>query len=103
MKNMTAVAKLARLATTPDEMLTGLVRGGAAPGSRRFVQPHFYGFGGVAAQARVSSGGAAQGSSRIVQPHFYAFGGVSATARWSRAVIDGKFEVNPDGGKFAMD
>jgi len=74
MKNMTAMAKLARLATTPDEMLTGLVRGGAA-----------------------------QGSSRIVQPHFYAFGGVAATARWIRAVIDGRFEINPDGGKFVMD
>ena len=74
MKNMTAMAKLARLATTPDEMLTGLVRGGAA-----------------------------QGSSRIVQPHFYAFGGVAATARWIRAVIDGRFEVNPDGGRFVMD
>ena len=74
MKNMTAMAKLARLATTPDEMLTGLVRGGAA-----------------------------RGSSRIVQPHFYAFGGVAATARWIRAVIEGRFEVNPDGGKFVMD
>jgi len=74
MKNMTAMARLARLATTPDEMLTGLVRGGAA-----------------------------QGSSRIVQPHFYAFGGVAATARWIRAVIDGNFEVKPDGGKFVMD
>ena len=74
MKNMTAMAKLARLATTPDEMLSGLVRGGAA-----------------------------EGSSRIVQPHFYAFGGVAATARWIRAVIDGRFEVNPDGGKFVMD
>jgi methylenetetrahydrofolate reductase (NADPH) len=74
MKNMTAMTRLARLATTPDEMLMGLVRGGAA-----------------------------QGSSRIVQPHFYAFGGVSATARWIRAVIDGNFEVKPDGGKFVMD
>jgi methylenetetrahydrofolate reductase (NADPH) len=74
MKNMTAMAKLARLATTPDEMLAGLVRGGAA-----------------------------QGSSRIVQPHFYAFGGVAATARWMRAVLDGNFDVKPDGGKFAMD
>jgi len=74
MKNMTAMSKLARLATTPDEMLTGLVRGGAA-----------------------------QGSSRIVQPHFYAFGGVSATARWIRAVMDGKFELKPDSDKFAMD
>lgn len=74
MRNMTAMTKLARLATTPDEMLMGLVRGGAA-----------------------------QGSSRIVQPHFYAFGGVSATARWIRAVIDGNFEVKPDGGRFVMD
>ena len=74
MKNMTALTKLARLATSPDEMLMGLVRGGAA-----------------------------QGSSRIVQPHFYAFGGVSATARWIRAVIDGNFELRPDGGKFVMD
>ena len=73
-KNVTAMARLARLATTPDEMLTSLVRGGAA-----------------------------QGSSRIVQPHFYAFGGVAATARWIRAVIDGRFEVNPDGGRFVMD
>jgi methylenetetrahydrofolate reductase (NADPH) len=74
MKNMTAITKLARLATSPDEMLIGLVRGGAA-----------------------------QGSSRIVQPHFYAFGGVSATARWIRAVIDGNFELRPGGGKFVMD
>ena len=68
------MAKLARLATTPDEMLTGLVRGGAA-----------------------------QGSSRIVQPHFYAFGGVAATARWIRAVIDGHFTLKSDGDKFEMD
>ncbi len=74
MKNMGAMAKLARLATTPDEMLTGLVRGGAA-----------------------------RGSSRIVQPHFYAFGGVAATARWIRAVIDGKFTLKPDSDKFEMD
>ena len=74
MKNMTAMAKLARLATTPDEMLTGLVRGGAA-----------------------------RGSSRIVQPHFYAFGGVAATARWIRAVIDGRFTLEPDSDRFALD
>jgi methylenetetrahydrofolate reductase (NADPH) len=74
MKNMTAMTKLARLATTPDEMLTGLVRGGAA-----------------------------RGSSRIVQPHFYAFGGVAATARWIRAVIDGRFSLRSDSDKFEMD
>jgi methylenetetrahydrofolate reductase (NADPH) len=74
MKNMTAMAKLARLATSPDEMLTGLVRGGAA-----------------------------SGSSRIVQPHFYAFGGVAATARWIRTVIDGKFTLKSASDKFEMD
>jgi methylenetetrahydrofolate reductase (NADPH) len=74
MGNMKAMANLARLATTPDEMLVGLVRGRAA-----------------------------HGGSRLVQPHFYSFGGVAATARWMRAVVDGNFEVNPDGGKFVMD
>lgn len=74
MKNMTAMAKLARLATSPDEMLRGLVRGGAA-----------------------------RGSSRIVQPHFYAFGGVAATACWIRAVIDGQFTLKPDSDQFEMD
>ncbi|MGH8208706.1 MAG: hypothetical protein ACREU6_03780 [Steroidobacteraceae bacterium] len=74
MKNVAIMAKVARLATTPDEMLTGLVRGGAV-----------------------------RGSSRIVQPHFYVFGGVAATARWIRTVIDGNFEVKPDCGRFAMD
>ncbi len=74
MRNMGATLKLARLATTPDEMLTALVRGGAA-----------------------------RGSGRIVQPHFYAFGGVTATARWIRAVIDGRFELRPGSDRFAMD
>jgi methylenetetrahydrofolate reductase (NADPH) len=74
MKNMSAMANLARLATTPDEMLAALVRGKAA-----------------------------HSGSRLVQPHFYSFGGVAATARWMRAVVDGNFEVKPDGGKFVMD
>jgi methylenetetrahydrofolate reductase (NADPH) len=72
--NMKAMANLARLATTPDEMLVGLVRGRA-----------------------LHSG------SRLVQPHFYSFGGVAATSRWMGAVVDGNFEVNPGGGKFVMD
>jgi methylenetetrahydrofolate reductase (NADPH) len=74
MKNMSAMTSLARLATSPDEMLVGLVRGGA----------------GTAA-------------SQLVQPHFYAFGGTVATARWLRAVVDGTFELPPEGGKFVMD
>ncbi len=60
MKNMGAMASLARLATSPDEMLLGLLRGRAT-----------------------------YGGSRLVQPHFYAFGGTEATATWLRAIVDG--------------
>jgi methylenetetrahydrofolate reductase (NADPH) len=73
-KNMSAMANLARLATSPDEMLVGLVRGRAA-----------------------------YAGSRLVHPHFYSFGGAVATARWLRAVVDGSFELQPDGNKFIMD
>jgi methylenetetrahydrofolate reductase (NADPH) len=73
MKNMSTMANLARLATTPDEMLLGLIRGRAAYGGSRFVQPHFY-----------------------------AFGGTMATATWLRAVVDGSFTVLPDGRKFVV-
>jgi methylenetetrahydrofolate reductase (NADPH) len=73
MKNMGAMANLARLATTPDEMLLGLIRGCAA-----------------------------NGGSRLVQPHIYSFGGAIATARWLRAVADGSFTVQPDGRKFVV-
>jgi hypothetical protein len=64
MKNMSAMANLARLASTPDEMLLGLIRGRAA-----------------------------YGGSRLAQPHFYAFGGTMATATWLRAVVDGSLTV----------
>jgi methylenetetrahydrofolate reductase (NADPH) len=73
MKNMGAMANLARLATSPDEMLLGLIRGRAA-----------------------------YSGSRLVQPHFYAFGGTIATAKWLRAVADGSFTVQPDGRKFVV-
>jgi methylenetetrahydrofolate reductase (NADPH) len=72
-RNLTAMANLARLATTPEEMLLGLIRG------------------------RVVYAG-----TRLVQPHFYAFGGVLATARWIRAVADGSFTVQSDGRKFVV-
>ena len=76
MRNMTAMTKLARLATT------GRMR--CLPAS--------------------SGGGAvARGSSPYRSGlHFYAFGGVSATARWIRAVIDGNFALKSDSDKFAM-
>jgi methylenetetrahydrofolate reductase (NADPH) len=73
LKNVSAMASLARLATTPDEMLLGLIRGRAA-----------------------------YNGSRLVQPHFYAFGGTVATATWLRAVADGGFTVEPEGRKFVM-
>ncbi|MGH8144047.1 MAG: methylenetetrahydrofolate reductase [Steroidobacteraceae bacterium] len=73
MKNMSAMSKMARLATSPDEMLVGLIRG--------------------------SSGNSA---TLLRQPHFFAFGGAVATAQWLRRVREGRFELPPDGGKFLM-
>ena len=74
MKNMSALGGLTGFAGTPEQMLTGLVRARAA-----------------------------LESTHIVQPHLYAFGGVMATARWLRAVIDGRFELDADGTKFAVE
>lgn len=73
LKNMSAMANLARLAMGPDEMLLGLTRGRAA-----------------------------YDGSHLVQPHFYSFGGALATARWLHAVIRGEFEVQPDGTRFSV-
>jgi methylenetetrahydrofolate reductase (NADPH) len=50
MKNMSAMGNVARLATGPDEMLTGLMRG--ARGGSRLVAPHLYAFGGAMATSR---------------------------------------------------
>lgn len=72
-RNMSAMANLARLATSPDEMLLGLIRGRAA-----------------------------YSGSHLVQPHFYAFGGAVATASWLRAVTEGNFMVQPDGSRFVL-
>jgi hypothetical protein len=41
-KNVGSMTNLARLATTPDEMLPGLIRRRA--NGRRLVQPHIYAF-----------------------------------------------------------
>jgi methylenetetrahydrofolate reductase (NADPH) len=73
MKSISAMSHAAQLATSPDEMLVGLI-GDCAPID----------------------------VARIVQPHFYSFGGAVATARWLRAVMDGSFELRPGGGKFVM-
>jgi len=73
MKNVGNMSKLAGGAATCDELLI------------RFVNAD-----------------AGTGASRIVQPHFYAFGGVMATARWLRALVEGSFELDADGTKFAV-
>ena len=73
LKNMGNMTKLAGFATSPDEMVIGLVR------------------------ACLN-----EGSTRIIHPHFYAFGGVMATARWLRGLVDGAFDLDADGGKFTV-
>jgi methylenetetrahydrofolate reductase (NADPH) len=73
MGSMSAMSNLARLATSPDEMLVGLVRG------RREYE-----------------------GSRLAQPHFYSFGGAVTTARWLRAVVESNFALSPESSKFVM-
>lgn len=73
MKNMATMSKMARLATSPDEMLVGLLRG--------------------------TSG---NGATHLRHPHFFAFGGTLATAQWLRRVAEGRFELPEDAGKFQM-
>lgn len=72
-KHKSAVAQLVHAATGPDELLLQLVRGRSA-----------------------------HAGSRVAQPHFYSFGGALATATWLRAVMDGRFELQPDGMKFTV-
>ena len=73
MRSKGAVAGLTGFVAGPDQMLLGLVRGRAACGG-----------------------------SRLAQPHLYSFGGALATAEWLRAVMDGAFELAPDGGRFTL-
>ncbi|HZF15129.1 MAG TPA: hypothetical protein VE046_04210 [Steroidobacteraceae bacterium] len=73
MRNTSAMSNLARMATTPDEMITGIIRGLAAnPGLG------------------------------IVKPHFFCFGGLIETVAWIRSVREGKFEIPGDTGPFAL-
>jgi methylenetetrahydrofolate reductase (NADPH) len=74
MKNVGNLTNLARMATTPDEMMLGLL-----------------------------SGGAGEGGSLLVQPHLFAFGGIDATAAWLRSVAHGRFTLSGDGRKFAIE
>lgn len=72
-KSPGAVAGLTGFAAGPDEVLLGLVRGCAG-----------------------------HAGSRLVQPHLYSFGGALATAGWLRSVMEGAFDLAPDGRKFTV-
>lgn len=72
-KNMGAVASMTGLAASPDEMLLGLIRGCAG-----------------------------HAGSRLARLHVYSFGGALATADWLRSVMEGSFDVAPDGSRFAV-
>lgn len=72
-KSMSTVAGLTGFAASPDQMLLGLVRGCVR-----------------------------HPASRLVKPHVYSFGGALATALWLRAVMEGAFDLTPDGRKFAV-
>jgi methylenetetrahydrofolate reductase (NADPH) len=72
-RNAGAVASLTGLATGPDEVLLGLLRGCAR-----------------------------HAGSRLVQPHFYSFGGALATADWLRSVMEGAFDLAAEGRRFAV-
>lgn len=73
LKNKGAVASLTGLAASPEQMLLGLVQGRTA-----------------------------DCASRLIQPHVYSFGGALATADWLRALMQGAFELAPDGMKLTV-
>lgn len=73
MRSMVAMRNVTGLATSADEMVSSLA----------------------------SVFGAARPPT-VIGPHLYSFGGAMATARWLRAVMDGNFELSPQGGRLVM-
>jgi methylenetetrahydrofolate reductase (NADPH) len=73
MRNPSKLTSMTGMATTPDEMVTGIIR------------------------AVLSDP-----ASRIVKPHFYCFGGLIETAGWIRAVSEGAFDLQAKAGPFAL-
>jgi methylenetetrahydrofolate reductase (NADPH) len=73
MRNASAMSNLTRMATTPDAMVAGIIRG---------VIP--------------------DPESRIVKPHFFCFGGLIETVSWINAVRAGSFDLGEDAGSFAL-
>jgi methylenetetrahydrofolate reductase (NADPH) len=72
-RNMSAMNQLTRLATSPDEMLVGLVQGLDAEAAAQF-----------------------QGI------HLYSFGGAVSTAQWLHAVENGSFDLSPERDRFSI-
>jgi methylenetetrahydrofolate reductase (NADPH) len=72
LQSMNAMRNVAGLATTPDQMLTGILRA------------------------------AGESSRSIAGVHLYSFGGTLACARWLKAVIEGRFDLHPDGDRFTV-
>jgi methylenetetrahydrofolate reductase (NADPH) len=73
MRNTTALSNMTRMATTPDEMVTGIIRGMTS-----------------------------DPASRIVKPHFFCFGGLIETVGWISAVREGQFELQAEAGSFVL-
>lgn len=78
MKNLSPLANLAaasvsKLATTPDQMVLGVLRE-----RERYA------------------------GSRIERPHFFTLGGAVEAARWVAAVADSLFELDEDGSGFTL-
>ena len=72
-RNAGALAGLSGMATTPEEMVTDLVRLGAE-------------------DQRLS----------IAKPHFFCFGGSLDTARWLRKIVEGAFDLSDDRSRFSV-
>ena len=72
-RNAGAFKGLAGMTSTPEEMLTNLVRLAATN----------------------------EGLS-IMKPHFFCFGGSLDTARWLRKIVDGAFDLNDECSRFAV-
>lgn len=69
MTNLSALSTVRHLVTSADEMLASIVRARTGALAKRFVQPHFF-----------------------------SFGGAQQTANWLAAIRNGAFDIDPDTG-----
>jgi hypothetical protein len=73
MRNTSALSNLTRMATTPDEMVAGIMRGVIS-----------------------------DPASRIVKPHLFCFGGLIETVAWLKTVREGQFDLESEAGPFVL-